>query len=121
MVLETRGYRVVRWFLEEKKKSPPPPQSEHSNSTGEPSEGAALCRHGHRHLQQPVVLALAGRAVAVLGASLDEFHAHFVLLELHQKPVAHRNIINNHPGVGDGSCPFDRNKLDRLFISILLV
>lgn len=24
MVLETRGYRVVRWFLEEKKKSPPP-------------------------------------------------------------------------------------------------
>lgn len=25
MVLETRGYRVVRWFLEEKKKSPPPP------------------------------------------------------------------------------------------------
>lgn len=51
---------------------------------------AALGRRGHQHLQQAVVLASAGRAVAVLRCSLDEFHAHFVLLELDQEPATHR-------------------------------
>lgn len=50
---------------------------------------AALGRRGHQHLQQAVVLASAGRAVAVLRCSLDEFHAHFVLLELDQEPATH--------------------------------
>lgn len=48
----------------------------------------ALRHRGHQHLQQAIVLALAGCAVAVLGGSLDEFHAHFVLLELYQEPAA---------------------------------
>lgn len=59
------------------------------NGTGRPGEGAPLCHRGHQHLQQVVVLAPAGSGVAVLGGSLDEFHADFVLLELHQEPVTH--------------------------------
>lgn len=48
----------------------------------------ALRSRGHRHLQQAVILALAGGAVAVLGGSLDELHADFVLFELDQEPAA---------------------------------
>ena len=48
---------------------------------------AWLRRRGHRHLQQAVVLALAGRAVAVLRRSLHKFDAHLVLLELHKEPA----------------------------------
>lgn len=51
---------------------------------------AALGHRGDQHLQQAVVLASAGSAVAVLRCSLDEFHAHFVLLELDQEPATHR-------------------------------
>lgn len=46
-----------------------------------------LRRGGDRHLQQPVVFALAGRAAAVPRAPLDELHAHFVVLELDQEPA----------------------------------
>lgn len=48
----------------------------------------ALRSRRHRHLQQAVILALAGGAVAVLGGSLDELHADFVLFELDQEPAA---------------------------------
>lgn len=47
----------------------------------------ALRHWGHQHFQQAIILALAGRAVAVLGCSLDELHTHFVLLELNQEPA----------------------------------
>lgn len=49
--------------------------------------GRRLGRGRHQHLQQPVVLAPAGGAVAVLGRSLDELDADFVLLELDQEPA----------------------------------
>lgn len=64
------------------------PLSEHP---GTALESWHLCCRGHRHLQQAVVLALAGHAVAVLGGTLDELHAYFVLLELHQKPVTQKH------------------------------
>lgn len=68
-----------------------------------PGSRFGLCRGGDRHLQQAVVFALAGRAVAVLGGSLDELDAHFVLLELDQKPgriQRPRGVRKGHPGRG---------------------
>lgn len=72
--------------------------------------GVSCCGGGHRHLQQAVVLAFAGHAVAVLRGPLDEFHAHFVLLELHQKPAgtdtsttALNSTQISHPQGGDGN------------------
>lgn len=60
--------------------------------------GGVLRHRGHQHLQQAIVLALAGCAVAVLGGSLDEFHTHFVLLELHQEPAAQERAREAPPG-----------------------
>lgn len=61
-------------------------QTERSTTAVETS----LWRCGYRHLQQAVVLALAGYAVAVLRAALDELHAYFVLLKLHQEPATQK-------------------------------
>lgn len=61
---------------------------------------ASLCHLRHGHLQQPVVLALAGHDVAVLGGDGDELHTHFVLLELHQEPAAAQKTGLNAAGRG---------------------
>lgn len=63
-------------------------QTERSTTAVETS----LWRCGYRHLQQAVVLALAGHAVAVLRAALDELHAYFVLLKLHQELIRDVNF-----------------------------
>lgn len=75
----------------------------------------ALRHRGHQHLQQPVVLALAGRAVAVLGGPLDELHAHFVMLELNQEPVT-------RDGAGEASASRGKEKKkNRLLWWLLLI
>lgn len=60
--------------------------------------GRRLGRGRHQHLQQPVVLTPAGGAVAVLGRSLDELDADFVLLELDQEPAAQEDTVLDPAG-----------------------
>lgn len=68
-------------------------------------QGRRLGRGRHKHLQQPVVLAPAGGAVAVLGHSLDELDAHFVLLELDQEPAEREDVVRDPPSMNPTPSP----------------
>lgn len=59
---------------------------------GAENRATALGWCGNWHLQQAIVFAFAGRTVAVLWAALNELHAHFVVLELQQKPATHKTL-----------------------------
>lgn len=67
----------------------------HRNSTLRGSESDWSLWGGNRHLQKPVVLALAGHLTAALGAALDEFDTHFILLELQKESASNVGTVNH--------------------------
>lgn len=54
----------------------------------------------NRHLKKPVVFTLAGDMTAALGSALNEFDAHFILLELHKESVSNMKRINFYSTIG---------------------